>query len=115
MSDLAELAAAIRRFNEERDWARFHDPKSLTLALVGEVGELAELLQWVPAVSVREDVRAGTLHDRVAEELSDILIYLLNIAEQADVDLASAATAKLAAAGRKYPVNDFAGRAPTRS
>ena len=47
--------------------------------------------------------------------MSDILIYLLNIAEQADVDLVSAATAKLAAAGRKYPVDDFAGRAPIRS
>ena len=115
MSDLADLAAAIRRFNAERDWDRFHDPKSLILALVGEVGELAELLQWVPAASVRQDVRTGPLHARVAEELSDILIYLLNIAEQADVDLVSAATAKLAAAGRKYPVDDFAGRAPIRS
>src|SRR6476646_8588744 len=105
----------MRLFSEERDWTRFHDPKSLTLALVGEVGELAELLQWVPAASMRQDVRTGTLHTRVAEELSDILIYLVNIAEQADVDLMSAATAKLAAAGRQYPVDDFNGRAPTRS
>jgi dCTP diphosphatase len=115
MSDLAELTAAIRRFNAERDCDRFHDPKSLTLALVGEVGELAELLQWVRATSVSEDVRTGALHDRLAEELSDILIYLVNIAEQADVDLVSAAMAKLTAAGRKYPAADFAGRAPTRS
>jgi len=45
MSDIAELTERIRAFSEERDWTRFHDPKSLALALVGEVGELAELLQ----------------------------------------------------------------------
>ena len=49
MSDIAELTERIRAFSEERDWTRFHDPKSLALALVGEVGELAELLQWLPA------------------------------------------------------------------
>lgn len=43
--DLAELAARMRAFTEERDWGRFHDPKSLVLALVGEVGELTELMQ----------------------------------------------------------------------
>ncbi len=49
VSDLTQLAESIRKFNADRDWDKFHDPKSLLLALVGEVGELAELLQWLPA------------------------------------------------------------------
>ena len=49
VTDLPELRRAIRDFVDERDWRQFHDPKSLILALVGEVGELAELYQWLPA------------------------------------------------------------------
>ena len=46
MSDIRELTEAMRQFSEERDWTRFQDPKSLTLALVGEVGQVAEPVQW---------------------------------------------------------------------
>ena len=48
MSDLRDLTDQMRAFSEERDWVKFHDPKSLLLALVGEVGELSELMQWLP-------------------------------------------------------------------
>jgi dCTP diphosphatase len=47
----------MRHFSKERDWTRFHDPKSVTLALVGEVGELAELLQWLSADEIAVLVR----------------------------------------------------------
>ncbi|MGY1777092.1 hypothetical protein ACI8AV_14630 [Geodermatophilus sp. SYSU D00804] len=49
MSDIEDLTRRMRAFTEAREWKRFHDPKSLALALVGEVGELAELLQWLAA------------------------------------------------------------------
>lgn len=114
VSNLNDLANAIRAFNTERDWHRFHDPKSLVLALVGEVGELAELLQWVPAATVGEQVREGRLHERLGEELADILIYLIVLADEADIDLSDAATAKLAAASRRFPPDKFAGRAPDK-
>ncbi|MFA7324862.1 MAG: hypothetical protein WC005_10950, partial [Candidatus Nanopelagicales bacterium] len=61
MSDLQELTLLMRQFSEERDWARFHDPKSLILALVGEVGELAELFQWLPSDEARDDASHGKL------------------------------------------------------
>ncbi len=51
MSDIQELTRRMRAFTEARDWGRFHDPRSLALALIGEVGELAELLQWLPGRS----------------------------------------------------------------
>ena len=114
MAELDELTAAIRRFNSDRGWERFHDPKSLTLALVGEVGELAELVQWLPAESARELTRAEPLRTRLAEELSDVLIYLLNLADAAGIDLLDAATAKLDSAARKYPAAEYRDRAPDR-
>ncbi len=114
MSELADLVAAIRHFNAERDWERFHDPKSLLLALVGEVGELAELLQWLPADETTALVREQPLHTKLANELSDVLIYLVQLADVCGVDLPKAAQAKLAAAARKYPAAEFRSRAPER-
>lgn len=114
MSELTDLAAAIRVFNAERNWGQFHDPKSLLIALVGEVGEVAELLQWLPTSDAATLARAEPLNSRIADELSDVLIYLVQLAAACGVDLAAAAPAKLAAAGRKYPAAEYLDRAPER-
>jgi len=110
MSELAELRQGMRAFTDERGWGSFHDPKSVLLALVGEVGELAELLQWLPADRVAELTRDETLHRRLGEEMSDVLLYVVLLADVLDVDLAAAARAKLAEAHLRYP----AGAAPDR-
>ena len=104
MSELGELRQAMREFVDERGWRSFHDPKSVLLALVGEVGELAELLQWLPADRVTELARDRTLHRRLGEEMSDVLLYLVLLADVLDVDLATAARAKQAEARIRYPV-----------
>jgi NTP pyrophosphatase (non-canonical NTP hydrolase) len=110
MSELGELRQRMREFTDERGWSSFHDPKSVLLALVGEVGELAELLQWLPADRVAELARGETLHRRLGEEMSDVLLYLVLLADVLDVDLATAARSKLAEARVRYPV----GAAPDR-
>jgi len=114
MSDLADLTAHIRAFSEERDWTQFHDPKSLALALVGEVGELAELLQWLPANEAAERIAREPLRQRMAEEMSDVLIYLLRLADVAGVDLAVAASAKLGDSRGRFPISEVYGDAPTK-
>lgn len=93
----------MRQFSAERDWQGFHDPKSVLLALVGEVGELAELLQWLPAEQAASLARSQPLRTRLAEELSDVLLYLVLLADVLDIDLPEAAHAKLTAAAAKYP------------
>lgn len=103
MTDLGELRQGMREFTDQRDWGSFHDPKSVLLALVGEVGELAELLQWLPAGHVTELAKEAALKERLGEEMSDVLLYLVLLADVLDIDLATAARAKLAAAHRKYP------------
>lgn len=113
-SSIQALTDAIRDFAQERDWEQFHDPKSLILALVGEVGELAELFQWI-----REDDALARFNEperkrRAAEEISDVLIYLLRLADVLGIDVATAAVEKLASAGRRFAPSDFAGIAPEK-
>lgn len=100
----------MRRFTDEREWSRFHDPKSLILALVGEVGELSELFQWLPADSASEQAMEEPLHTRVEEEISDVLLYLVRLADVLDVDLAGAASRKIDSSSAKH----LPGGSPTR-
>jgi dCTP diphosphatase len=112
VSDLEAIRTAARRFREERDWEQFQDPKSVLLALVGEVGELAELLQWLPADQAKALIAQEPLHTRVADELADVLIYLVGLAEQCGVALGPAALAKIQKSAGKHPVDASRGIAP---
>ena len=115
MTDLEAIRAAARQFREERDWEQFQDPKSVLLALVGEVGELAELLQWLPADRAKDLIGSEPLHTRVAEELADVLVYLVGLAEQCAVELGPAAMTKIEKSATKHPVATSKGVAPDRT
>ncbi|PRY52233.1 NTP pyrophosphatase (non-canonical NTP hydrolase) [Knoellia remsis] len=112
---VADLQADLRAFRDARDWGKFHDPKSLVLALVGEVGELAELFQWVPADEARAEFSSGQRQVRAGEEMADVFIYLLNLADVLDIDLLDAARQKLAAAAERFPESRHQGVAPHKS
>ncbi len=103
MSDLIDLRDAMREFTAERDWEVFHDPKSLLLALVGEVGELAELLQWLPADKARDIISDEPERSQVSEEVADVLLYLVRLADVLSIDLLQAATVKMAKNRTKHP------------
>ncbi len=94
----------MRQFSEDRDWEKFHDPKSVILALVGEVGELAELFQWLPADDARSLARAEPLRTRAGEEMADVLLYLVLLADVLGIDLGTAAASKMADSERRFPV-----------
>jgi dCTP diphosphatase len=104
----------MRAFTDARDWAQFHDPKSLILALVGEVGELAELFQWLPADEAARLAGDEPLRTRAGEEIADVLIYLVRLADVLGLDLAAIAQGKLARAGERFPVDDVRGEAPIK-
>lgn len=111
MSDLklSELTAQVVAFSEERDWARFHSPRNLAMALSVEAAELLELYLWCA------DDGPQPLHpdreQRVAEEAADVLMCLLNLCHRAGIDLGVALQAKLLNAAKKYPVERVRGRA----
>lgn len=100
---LDDLTLALRAFAEERDWDQFHSPKNLAMALAGEVGELLEHFQW----KTQADSAALSADDRaeVEDEMADVLLYLVRLADKLDVDLLAAAERKLAKNAAKYPAD----------
>jgi NTP pyrophosphatase (non-canonical NTP hydrolase) len=102
---IAELMAALDTFVAERNWAQFHAPKNLVMALTAEVGELTEHFMWLDpqgSDQLPDDERAA-----VAAEIADVLIYLLHLCRRLGIDPIEAATAKLEAARAKYPLERF--------
>jgi NTP pyrophosphatase (non-canonical NTP hydrolase) len=114
VSDLDDLTQRMREFTKARDWEQFHDPKSLILAMVGEVGELSELFQWLPADAASSLALDEPLRTRVSEELSDVLLYLIRLADVLDVNLGEAAAAKLSSSEERFRPEDFSGTAPVK-
>jgi dCTP diphosphatase len=106
-TELTALRDALRRFAAERDWEQFHSPKNLAAALSVEAAELLEQFQWLTEAQSRE-LDPGQL-DAVRQELADVLLYLIRLADKLDVDLVAAAHAKIESNARKYPVDKARG------
>ena len=104
---LDELTDALRAFAAERDWDQFHTPKNLAMALAGEAGELLAEYQWLtPQESLALDDQK---QQAVADEMGDVLIYLVRLADVAGIDLLEAASAKLQRNRRRYTVEQAMG------
>ena len=108
-SDLTTLRDAMRAFVAERDWAQFHSPKNLAMALSVEAAELVEHFQWLTEEQSRTLDAAARAP--VADELADVLLYLVRIADELGIDLHAAAQAKMARNAEKYPVEKARGSA----
>jgi dCTP diphosphatase len=100
--DTAALQAALQEFADQRDWDRFHNPRNLILALTGEVGELAEIFQWVSDQDAEQIMRSDKA-EHVRQEVSDVLLYLMRLVMVLDIDLDAAVKAKMAMNAIKYP------------
>ena len=98
------LTAAIRRFRDERDWSQFHTPKNLAAAIAIEAAELQEQLLWKTDKEIEKDLKGGPKREAVVEEIADVLMFALLLADRLDIDVAKAITDKLAANELKYPV-----------
>jgi NTP pyrophosphatase (non-canonical NTP hydrolase) len=111
---LDDLADELRRFAAEREWERFHTPKNLAISLGVEVGELLEHVQWESDEELA--ARFGTSDGRqaVAEELADVLIYLVRLADVLGIDLVDAASSKIAANAVRYPADEVRGSSAKR-
>jgi NTP pyrophosphatase (non-canonical NTP hydrolase) len=113
--DPNHLAARLRTFAQDRDWEQFHTPKNLAMALSVEAAELLELFQWLTPEQSYTVTTIPAEAQRVREELADILLYLVRLADILGVDLDAAVEAKLAVNARKYPVEVSRGNATKAS
>lgn len=106
---LGSLRQALRRFVREREWEPFQNPKNLCMAMMVEAAELAEHFQWLrPEESADLD---PVTRQAVREELADVLLYLIRLADTLDVDLVEAAREKMRRNAEKYPADRVRGSA----
>ncbi|HQQ70304.1 MAG TPA: nucleotide pyrophosphohydrolase [Alicycliphilus sp.] len=93
----------LRDFATARDWQPYHSPKNLAMAMVVEAAELLELFQWLTPEQSHALTQEAADKERVGEELADVLLYLLQLADRTGVDLDQALEAKFAKNALKYP------------
>jgi NTP pyrophosphatase (non-canonical NTP hydrolase) len=108
---IEELALLVREFAADREWDQFHSLRNLVLALVGEVGELAAELQWVPDSDVQQLLTDPIQKKAVASELADIFSYLLRLADIADISLEAELKDKILLNQTRYPSDKARGSA----
>lgn len=109
MDDIGAAQERIRSFAALREWEQFHTPKNLAMALAAEAGELLEVFQWL-TVDESRNLSAEGLAD-ATEELADVAIYLLRLADVLGVPVLEAIAAKLAVNEERYPVEQARGNA----
>ncbi|XP_022973054.1 dCTP pyrophosphatase 1-like isoform X2 [Cucurbita maxima] len=101
---LHELKDRLAEFAQVRGWEQYHSPRNLLLALVGEVGELSEIFQWKGEVERGLPNWSAAEREHLEEELSDVLLYLVRLADVCELDLGHAALSKIVKNANKYPV-----------
>ncbi|KAK8661565.1 hypothetical protein V6N13_091164 [Hibiscus sabdariffa] len=100
---LKDLSKKLEEFASARDWDKFHSPRNLLLAMVGEVGELSEIFQWRGEVEKGLPNWEESEREHLGEELSDVLLYLIRLSDMCGIDLGDAASRKLVKNAIKYP------------
>jgi dCTP diphosphatase len=106
---LGAIAARLRDFRDARDWARFHTPKNLAISIAVECGELLEHFQWLDDEQGSAELKAKGA--QVAEELADVAIYVIQLADTLNIPLGDAITAKIDENERRYPTDLARGNA----
>lgn len=101
--DITALQATLRAFAAERDWERFHTPKNLATALMVEAAEVAEIFQWMTPEQSQSACTDVVTQEQVADEIADVFLYLLQLADLTGVDLKRAVGRKLQKNERKHP------------
>ena len=101
-----EAQEMLAKFRDERDWAQFHNPKDLALSTCLEAAELLECFQWSGA-----DLECLAKREKIEEELADVIICALNLANALEVDAGELVAAKVARNAQKYPPEKARGSA----
>ncbi len=107
--NLTDLRDLLREFARDRDWDQFHSPKNLAMALSVEAAELLEQFQWLTEGESRELDKQQL--ESAAEEIADIQIYLVRLADKLGIDILEAASTKMRANAEKYPAESVRGSA----
>ncbi len=108
---LADLRRRVAEFVAARDWEQFHVPKNLSIAVAVEAAELIEHFQWLTHEQATAALQDEAERAAVADELADVLIYALSLANALDVDVSAAVLGKLERNEERFPAAEWQGRA----
>lgn len=109
MNKLDKIKVRLRQFADERDWDQFHSPKNLAMALIVEAAELVEHFQWLTEKQSQK-LPAGKLAE-VEQEIADIQIYLIRLADKLGIDVEKAVNDKIKLNEKRYPADKVRGKA----
>ena len=101
--DIEHLQKRLREFAAARHWQPYQTPKNLAIAMVVEAAELVEIFQWMTPEESQSIASNPARLQHLGEEIADVMLYLLQIADHADIDVAAAVERKLALNALKYP------------
>ena len=105
-----ELRRRLAQWVSAREWEKYHRPKNLAMSIAIEAGELLEHFQWLTHAEADEVLRDPAARQEVADEMADVLSYLLSLANATGIDLAAAFEAKMARNETKYPADHVRGQ-----
>ena len=105
------LREEVREFVKERDWEGYHSPKNLGMSIAIEAAEIMELFQWYSTAESRKLVEDEKFRAQVVDELADVMIYCLCLANEVEIDVSTAVKAKLERSRSRYPI----GYMPTKN
>ena len=106
---LSDAKQAINRFVDERDWLQYHDPKNLVMAMMSEVGELADKFRWISNQKSHEFAASPEHAEDVADELADVMMFAIELASVCNIDIATAINSKLQKNAERYPIEKAKG------
>lgn len=101
-----EIKDKVARFVDERDWNKFHNPKNLTMSIAIEAAELMEIFQWM-SQEESWDINNTDEAVHLKEELSDVIIYCISLANQLNIDISSSIEEKIKKNAIKYPIEKY--------
>ncbi len=104
-TSIEQLKARVQGFVDEREWQKYHKPKNLAMSIAIEASELMELFQWDSESDTIPEEKLLSLGD----ELADIMVYCLSMANTVNIDVSQAIMSKIAKNEHKYPVEEFKG------
>lgn len=107
MTNIQNLIQKIIMFRDERDWSQFHTPKNLAISLSLEASEVLEHFQWKTDKEIKDYLISNK--EEIADELGDVLNYLLLLANRADIDIVQATENKIKKNEEKYPIEKVKG------
>ena len=106
---LAALKERVKKFVDDRDWAKYHNPKDVAVSITIEAAELVEIFQWVKDAEVGTVTGDSGKMQKLKDELADVMIYCVSLANVLDIDIGQAILHKIAKNEGKYPVDRIKG------